>query len=241
MLHKTKGIVLKATKYSESSLIIHVFTEKFGIQSYLLNGVRKNNSKIKTGMLQPLHLLEMVVYHKPAGGLQRISELKNKPVFTSIPFDIIKSSLAIFMCDVIYHSIREQQSDERLFNFLCNSIEMLDVKNDHLVNFHLLFLLQLSKFLGFYPSNFDSLTNEYFDLRNGIFLKDIPDHPLFVDKELTVKMKQLLELNFEELHHFSIDAENRKRMLNCLIQYYGIHIEKFGDIKSHFILEEVLS
>ena len=93
MLHKTRGIVLKTFNYSETSLIVHVLTEKFGTQSYLLKGVRKNKTKIKMSMLQPLHLLDMVVYHKPNGGLQSIAELKNDPILSEIPYNIIKTSL----------------------------------------------------------------------------------------------------------------------------------------------------
>lgn len=96
MLHKTRGIVLKTTLYSESSVVVQIFTEKFGIQSYLINGVKKPRAKISMNMLQPLHLVDMVVYHKQANGIQRVSELRPSPVFSSIPYDIIKSTVTIF-------------------------------------------------------------------------------------------------------------------------------------------------
>src|SRR5215475_10195580 len=111
MLHKTRGIVFKTTEYGESSVIVQVFTEKWGLQSYIINGVKKPKAKISRNMLQPLHLLDMVVYHKAAGSVQRISELKNAPVLQSIPYDVIKSSMAMFLNEVLYKCIRQQTAD----------------------------------------------------------------------------------------------------------------------------------
>src|ERR1700750_1123629 len=151
MLHKTRGIVFKTTDYGESSVIVQIFTEKFGLQSYIINGVKKPKAKITRNMLQPLHLLEVVVYHKANSGIQRISELKNSPVLLSIPYDVIKSCIAIFLNEVLYKAIKQQTSDEHLFDFVFNSIEWLDHQQEGLANFHLLFLIRLTRYLGFYP------------------------------------------------------------------------------------------
>ena len=118
MLHKTRGIIFKTTDYSESSVIVQIFTEKFGMQSYLINGVKKPKAKIRQSSLQPLHLVEMVVYHKPAGNVQRISELRQAPVFHTIPYDVVKSSLVMFLDEVLYKSIRQQSSDQILFEYI---------------------------------------------------------------------------------------------------------------------------
>src|ERR1700759_5856895 len=123
MLHKTRGIVFKTTDYSESSVIVQVFTEKFGLQSYIVNGARKPKAKISRNMLQPLHLLDMVVYHKNTGNVQRIKELKNAPVLQSIPYDIVKSSMAMFLNEVLYKSIKHQSADENMFHFIFSAIE----------------------------------------------------------------------------------------------------------------------
>src|ERR1700761_5207708 len=151
MLHKTRGIVFKTTDYSESSVIVQVFTEKFGLQSYIVNGAKKPRAKISMNMLQPLHLLDMVVYHKNTGQVQRISELKNSPVLQSIPYDVIKSSIAIFLNEVLYKAVRQQSADESLFDFVFNAIEWLDHQHEGLSNYHLLFLVRLTRYLGFYP------------------------------------------------------------------------------------------
>src|SRR3984885_13188333 len=147
MLHKTRGIVFKTTDYGESSVKVQIFKEKFGFQSYLINAVKKPKAKISMNMLQPLHLLDMVVYHKNTGQVQRIAELKNSPSLQTIPYDVIKSCLAIFLNEVLYKAIRQQSADEYLFDFLFNAIEWLDHQHEGLANFHLLFLVRLSKYL----------------------------------------------------------------------------------------------
>ena len=139
MLHKTRGIVFKTTDYGESSVIVQVFTEKFGLQSYIINAVKKPKAKISQNMLQPLHLLDMVVYHKNAGNVQRIAELKNSPVLQTIPYHVIKSCLAIFLNEVLYKAVRQQSADENLFDFVFSAIEWLDHQTTGLANFHLLF------------------------------------------------------------------------------------------------------
>src|ERR1700749_5171032 len=126
MLHKTRGIVFKTTDYGETSVIVQIFTEKFGLQSYIINAVKKPRAKIPRNMLQPLHLLDMVVYHKNTGNVQRIKELKHAPPLQTIPYDVIKSSLAIFLNDVLYKAVRAQSADENLFGFVFSAIEWLD-------------------------------------------------------------------------------------------------------------------
>src|SRR5882757_6416664 len=154
MLHKTRGIVFKTTDYGESSVVVQVFTEKFGLQSYMVNGAKKPKAKISCNMLQPLHLLDMVVYHKETGNVQRIKEVKNSPVLQTIPYDVIKSSLALFLNEVLYKAIKQQAADENLFGFIFNSIEWMDHQPEGIVNFHLFFLTRLTRYLGFYPGPF---------------------------------------------------------------------------------------
>src|ERR1700741_3550871 len=180
MLHKTRGIVFKTTDYGESSVIVQIFTEKFGLQSYIINAVKKPKAKISRNMLQPLHLLDMVVYHKNAGSVQRISELKNAPVLQTIPYDVIKSSLAIFLNEVLYKAVRAQSADENLFGFVFSAIEWLDHQTEGLANFHLLFLIQLTRYLGFYPDRTLAAGADYFDLRNGVFCRHKPDTVLYL-------------------------------------------------------------
>jgi DNA repair protein RecO (recombination protein O) len=240
MLHKTRGIVLKTTDYGESSVIVQVFTEKLGLQSYIINGVKKPKAKISRNMLQPLHLLDMVVYNKAAGNVQRIAELKTSPVLLSIPYDVIKSSMAMFLNEVLYKSIRQQTADENLFDFAFSAIEWLDHQTVGLANFHLLFLTQLTRYLGFYPDRYQANEADYFDLKNGVFIKYKPDSFSYLSPPHTQNFSRLLQCNFESLPSLKLTNDERRYLIAKLLEYYALHIEGFGNIHSHEILEEVL-
>jgi DNA repair protein RecO (recombination protein O) len=240
MLHKTRGIVFKTTDYSESSVVVQIFTEKFGLQSYIINGVKKPKAKISRNMLQPLHLLDMVVYHKSNGSVQRIAELKNAPVLQSIPYDVIKSCIAMFLNEVLYKAIKQQTPDETIFDFLFNSIELLDHKTGGLANFHLLFLIQLTRYLGFYPHGGLAADANYFDMKNGVFSNYKPDSVTYLSPPHTKNFYTLLKSGFGTLDEVKLSNDERRYLINKLLEYYAMHIEGFGNIRSHEVLEEVL-
>ncbi|SMO37673.1 DNA repair protein RecO [Solitalea koreensis] len=240
MLQKTRGIVLKTTNYSESSIVAQIFTEKFGVQSYMVNGVRKTKAKNSANLFQPLNLLELVVYNKASGGIQRISEIRNTPVYMNIPFDIVKGSLLMFLNEMIYKSFKQETEDSQLFEFVFNSIQFLDLYQGNPANFHLLFLIRLSKYLGFYPDNSYAATSHYFDLKNGVFLKSQPLHPQYISQPYSNFVAQLLNIHFEDLENLTINAAQRKVLLQALIDFYHLHIDGMGIIYSHEVLEEIL-
>jgi DNA repair protein RecO (recombination protein O) len=241
MLHKTRGIILKTTLYSESSVIVQIFTEKFGIQSYLINGVKKPRAKIHMNMLQPLHLVDMVVYHKINIGLQRVSELRPSPVFRSIPYDIVKSSIVIFLNEVLYKSIRQQHTDENLFSFIFNAVSWFDATETADVSFHLAFLLKLSRFLGFAPNMESKQEQNFFDLQEGEFKSRPPVHPYYIDKEDAALFISLYSTPFEKINEIKFNNATRRNLLDKILIYYTLHTASFGEIRSHQILEDILS
>ena len=241
MLHKTRGIVFKTNNYSESSVVVQIFTEKFGLQSYLINGVKRPKSKIKLNSLQALHLLEMVVYHKNNGNIQRVSELRHLPVFTTIPYDIVKSSIVMFLNEMLYKSLRQHDADEVLFEFLFHAIEILDSMNQGIANFHLYFLLRLTRFLGFYPDTSLAASAAYFDLKLGCYSKMQPPHAQILEPPFTSFWTALLNAKFDSLEGLAISSSERKHLLLKILEYYQLHIEGLGPIKSHEVLEEVLA
>lgn len=241
MLHKTRGIVLKTTLYSESSVVVQIFTEKFGIQSYMINGVKKPKAKIRMNMLQPLHLVDMVVYHKTTTGIQRVSELRPSPIFSSIPYDIIKSTMAIFINEVLYKSIRQQMADEHLFDFIFNSICWLDECNEQNVNFHLSFLLKLSRYLGFAPSMQTKSDQSYFDLQEGEFKSMLPVHAHYLEKTDAILFISLFTSPFEKINEIKLENKTRRAILDKILIYYTLHTASFGDIRSHQVLEDILA
>jgi len=240
MLHKTRGIVFKMTDYGESSVIVQVFTEKFGLQSYMVNGAKKPKAKISRNMLQPLHLLDMVVYHKNTGNVQRIKELKNTPLLHTVPYDVIKSSIAIFLNEVLYKAVKQQSPDEHLFGFVFSAIEWLDHQEDAIANFHLLFLIQLTRYLGFYPDRYLAGEADYFDIKNGVFCRYKPDSISYLSPPYTHNFAKLIQCNFENISQLKFNNDERRHLIQKLLEYYAYHIENFGNIKSHEVLEEVL-
>ncbi|MBM3401321.1 MAG: DNA repair protein RecO [Bacteroidetes bacterium] len=241
MLHKTRGIVFKTTNYAESSVVVQVFTEKFGLQSYLINGIKRPKSKIKLNSLQPLHLLDMVVYHKSSGSIQRVSELRHLPVFQTIPYDIIKSSITLFLNEVLYKSLRQHESDEVLFEFLFHAIEILDGISKGVSNFHVYFLLRLTRFMGFYPDTSLAGRADFFDLKNGCYSKMQPPHSLILEQPLSGIWTSFLNAKFDNLEELTISSAQRKQLLEKVLEYYKLHVEGFGQVRSHEVLEEVLA
>ncbi len=240
MLHTTRGIVFKTTDYGDNSIIVQVFTEKFGLQSYLVNGAKKPKAKMSCNMFQPLHLLDMVVYHKNTGNVQRIKEAKSAPALQTIPYDVIKSSLAIFLNEVLYKAVKQQSADENLFEFVFHSIEWLDHQTGGLANFHLLFLIRLTRYLGFYPDVHLAGTAAYFDLKEGVFRNGKPEGILYLSAPHTQNFAALLQCSFENLSQFKINSDERRYLIYKLLDYYALHIEGFGNVRSHEVLEEVL-
>ncbi|MFD2969366.1 DNA repair protein RecO [Sphingobacterium bambusae] len=239
MLHKTKGIALKTTNYSESSIVAHVFTEAFGMQSYLINGAKKPKAKIAANLFQPLHPLDMVVYHKDSGGLQRIKEVHQLPVLREIPFDLTKRSLALFIDEILYKVLRQQSPDPYLFHFIQQAVLWMDSSQSSLANFHLLFLIKLSRFLGFLPSHHAYKSFPYFDLLDGVFCNSLPAHSHILQEPHTSLFERLLKTGFEETQQIKMPKEERKYLLEKTLEFYKLHTENFGSVHSLDILEEV--
>ncbi|WP_353128631.1 DNA repair protein RecO [Parapedobacter pyrenivorans] len=239
MLHKTRGIVLKSTNYSESSVVAQIFTEKFGLQSYIINGARRPKAKIGVTILQPLHLLDMVVYHRENTSLQRISEARQKPPFQTIPYDIAKSAVVLFLNEILYKCLRQQSTDEPLFDYVFNAVSWLDTLEKMPPNFHLLFLLKLSRYLGFHPA-LPKSSQTFFDLKDGVFCSSLPAHALVLQEPHTSQLAALLACSFDRLGSLQISLVDRRFLLEKLIDFYRFHVENMGEIKSHGVLEEVL-
>ncbi len=240
MLYKTRGIVLSRVKYSETSLIIKIYTEEFGLQSYMVRGVRSKSAKIKPALLQNLSLVDMEVYHKEKKSLQTIRELRPGYTYTSIPFNMKKSAIAVFINEIISKAIKEEEQNIDLFGFVFESMKLLDMQTMVNPNFHLLFLIHLTKFLGFFPKNNFSKQANVFDLQEGMFKKeDLPGEFLLVMPG-SEYMNSLMNCSFDELSTLQISSKIRTLLLDNLIKYYTLHLPGFGTVRSHIVMKEVL-
>ena len=238
-MFSTSGIVLDHVKYSETSIIVHIYTSEFGRQSYMVNGVRRSKSRGKAVFLQPLTLLQMEVTHHDKREIHRIADYKVMHPFSSIPFDQIKRSIVFFITEVLSKVLREEHPNRELFEFVFHSVKLLDENIPGLSNFHLFFLFQLSRFLGLGASSAPEGLAGYFDLKNSEYLNYEPDHPYFITGDVLTNWIKLSEVDVADLNTLSIGSVNRKELLDALVLYYELHILNFGSLKSLKVLHSL--
>ena len=241
MLHKVKGIVLHSVKYSETSVIVRIYTDLFGLKSFLIRGIRSKKSKIKPALLQPLTLLDLVVYNRESTSLQSVREMQLAYPYQSLPFDIKKSSVGLFINELLYKSIREEESNQELFSFLWNACIQLDVSDETVNCFHLLFAIHLTRFLGIVPQGNHSGSRTLFNIREGLFQSGIPDHTLYLDPDTSTALSTLLSTPLELAATLTIPPLIRARLLSAIITYFQFHLQGFREIHSHHVLHKVLS
>jgi DNA repair protein RecO (recombination protein O) len=239
MLSHTKGIILHFIKYGETSIIATVYTEKFGRQSYIVNSALGKNARNKASLLQPLFLIDMVVYHKQTREVQRLKEFKPYSTFQSLPFDIKKSTQAIFIAEFLFKLLREEESYPELFHFIENSVLYLDLMEDGVSNFHLYFLARLTEFLGIYPNISGSENTSWLDLKKGTSSNVEPIHTMSMDKEQTSFFNQLVSMKINDLGQLAVTGQMRKNLLAKIVDYYHQHFDSMGGIKSLSVLKEV--
>ncbi|MCG8485190.1 MAG: DNA repair protein RecO [Clostridia bacterium] len=241
MLTTTKGIVFHQLKYSETSVIAKIYTEIFGLQSYLIKGARSKKSKISPALLQHLSLVELVSNHKEKSNLQHIRELRSSHQYSSIPFDIVKSSITVFVNELCYKAIQEEESNPKLFKYIYNAMQWLDLTENDFINFHLIFGIKLTTYLGFYPRGVYSPVTSFFDLEEGSFVNVRPYHSNYIVDGEAQLFSDLTEYTFENLASLKLDNQKRNLLLDYLIQYYQLHLPNFGNMKSPEVLRTVLS
>lgn len=244
MLYKTKGIVLRTVKYGETSVIATIYTEVFGIQSYLVNGVRVSSKKGggKAGLFQPAAILDLVAYHSDLKNLQRLKEFRWSYLYQHLFSDIIKNSVGLFMIELLQKTLKQPESNSDLFQFIEDSFMHLDVSDQNIVaNFPLFFALHLSSFYGFRFSDTYSEKRSFLDLREGEFVSDRPSHPHFLEDPYSFWTSQLLRvMQPEELKEIKLNHEIRRILLHAYQTFYALQIQDFGTMKSVPILQEVL-
>ncbi len=238
MIIQTRGIILRTVKYSETSIIADIYTEGVGLRSYIISGVRTQRSKVAMGLLQVMSLVDIVAYDAP-GKLNRIKEIQAAHVYTSLPFDIRKSSIGLFMAEVSRRTIRESEENAELFAFLFDIFQYLDETTERFTNLHLSFLLELSGHLGFCPHEGDYTERSVFDLKSGIFTHNTIGHSYFLNENLTKILRGLLSTSWTQSHVVTINHEERRQLIGELLKFYQFHLDNFPDINSFKIFQEI--
>jgi len=242
MLTKVKGIVISKINYNENSVIAKIYTNKFGLQSYMVNGIKSNKGNIKQSHLMPLNLLELEVYYQQNKSINRIKELKCFPVLNTLHFNIVKSSIALFVSEIIFKTIKEDNiSDIPMFDFLYNTVLIIDETVERTANFPLFFMLKLSAFLGFEPKkNYTPLRN-VFSLSDAAFISENNVDPTACAKETSKIIYELMMLDFSNFWSNHYTAEQRADVLNSIIKFYEMHDIKLGNLNSYKILKQVFN
>ena len=238
MIETTKAIVLTTIKYGDTSLIATCYTEKKGVKSYLLRGILKSKkTKIKSAYFQPLMPLLLTANHNNKGSLNSLREVEVISFYHSVYSYIKKRSIALFLSEVLYYSIKEEEKNESLFKYLEASLLWFDT-HTNISNFHLLFLLNLTKYLGFYPE-LNLVNLPYFDMLEGQFISS--NNSNTVSGEKLTQFKKLLGINFDAIHEVNFNAKNRQEVLSILIQYVELHLDGFRQPKSLNVLRSVFN
>jgi DNA repair protein RecO (recombination protein O) len=239
MYFKSKAIVLNQIKYSDTSIITTLYTDVFGRQSFLVQGAYRKKSKLPAIFFQPLTLLEIEVSISPKRDLQRIKDAAILHPFHAIPFQPDKGAIALFLSEIFYKTLREEEGNPAMFEFLENAIQFMDRMEHGVANFHLWLMLHFSKYLGFFPIDNFSNVNCVFDLQNGRFYNPALISVSNAERDLAQWIHQLITLSPENIPSLELNHRLRNDIISLLIEYYHIHLGHLGPIKSLPVLQGV--
>lgn len=244
MLHSTSGVVFHTVPYSDNRVIAKIYTREFGLLSFIVSVSRSKSGKIKSPLLQPLTQVELQIDKKEKSHLHSVRDISLGAPYTNIHGDIVKTTIALFVAEVLYKSIREEEKNDALYTYLSNALQALDISHESIANFHLVFMMNLTRYLGFYPSAHEvsnGTSSMVFDLMNGTYLLGAPSHFNYLDPEETRLFNLVSHETFETMHNLQLTGEKRKRILNSLIRYFEFHIPGMQKIQGHELLAAVLS
>jgi DNA repair protein RecO (recombination protein O) len=227
MKYKSRGIVFNFVKFRESSVIVRIYTERYGLKNYLVNNVRTSKPRYPVSFFQPLTQLDLLVYNKPHAEINRIGEIKCINPYHSIPFDVVKSTVCLFLTEILYKILREEESNIALFDFLSDSFVFYDKYEKHYMNFHLQFLLKFTGFLGIAPRNAEEMITEIKSSGSTFLISK-------VEKQC---IDQLIQFPYAE--YVEMGNQTRRKLLILILRFFQDHFDFLADIKSYRILQEV--
>lgn len=239
-LYKTRGIVFRTLKYSESSIIADIYTLEKGLKSYIVSGVRPGKTGGKATLLRPLNILTIVAYETGGDKLSRLKEMSLEKHYQKIHLDIITSSMAIFMLEVCRNALTEREAHDALYKFIEDWLHFLDTTDRYAPGYHLLFMAELSHYLGFGPMSNYSAGSPVFDLLEGSFCDTASDQRYFIEPERAKHFYELCQLNRDNISLWQPPKGLRNLLAEDFILYYRLHIPGFKDLKSFHVLKQVL-
>lgn len=241
MLQSTRGLVFHVSRYADSSGIVKIYTEEYGLQSFIVKSLFSRRARMRPGMFGHLALLDMVADYKPGRTLHYLREISLNKSFHGISDNIGKSTILLFINEVLYKSIREEEVNKELFNFIEYTLVTLNDTTLPIHSFHLLFLIHLSEHLGFGPAL--SLTGDegYFDMLTGVSSETLPDHTYYINGQALVLLRLLIQRDYPQLEGFNYAKTVRFELLDKYLDFFRIHLPDMSELKSVKVLHEILS
>lgn len=241
MLLKTRGLVLNTINYNDKYLLAQVFTESFGRVTYMIAKSKGRNTKVSKSLFSPLAVLDMEVEHQASREIQRVREARLDIHLYDISSSLNKTSMAFFLSEFLTRVLKDTDvNDSRLlFGFLEQSVQILEMTDKSIANYHLVFMLKLSHFMGFYPNLEEYQENDLFDMINGEFVMYQPLHKYFLNRTDSKTLSMLARISYENMHHFAFSRQDRINIINRILEYYRLHLYDFPALKSLDVLHEL--
>jgi DNA repair protein RecO (recombination protein O) len=241
MLYKTKGIILHQIKYTDSGVIVQVYTRDLGRVSIMIKGMRSRNSGKHNVLFQPMFILDLIFYYRELRGVQMLKEFTVSYSPAEIYGDVRKSCIAVFLAEILTSVLKEESPNLELFGYIEDSIRYLDKCDSGFANFHIAFLIGLSSFLGFEPGIRDDPGKKYFDLANGTFVSFPPLNSAYADPQVSDILAEFFKLSFEQMGSIPLTGSLRNEVLETIIRYFSIHLPGLKKINSLDILKEIFT
>ncbi len=233
--------MLHSIRYGDTSIIVHMITEKYGRMAFIIKGARSKKNAFHANLFFPLNILQIEAYYRSNANLQKIKEVNLYLRYNSLHNDPIKSAVIFFLAEVLYRFTQPEHINPELFEFFFNSLLYFDKIEKDYQNFHLVFLIHLLRYEGFYPTLNYSSENNTFSIQSGRFIPSSIMGPADMDENLSFKFALLLKCNYSSMHNIQLNTFERKQLLNKLIEYLQVHMHHFPTINSLPVLHEVFN
>lgn len=240
-MQTTKAIVLRTIRYSDSHIVVSLFTEYYGMVSALVRVAHGGKRGGRSALWQLMSLVELNVYYRPAADFQKIGDVFMSTPWKDLPYNPFKASVSIFLAEFLYHSLRGEGENRVLFSFLENSLLWFDETEKGMVDFHLLLMIRMTRFLGIWPGTDGYRPGMLYDLKSACYVSRIPPHGQYVDADAATLIPMLLRIDYSNMHLLRMTRNERRHMLDVLLQYYRLHVPGFGELQSLDVLRELFA
>jgi len=241
MIQKLRGIVLHHINYGETSLILHLYSNHRGRIAVIIPGARGRHKNKKISLYHNLAILDLEVYFKESRDLHQIREARTALPMPNITGDPVKSAIALFIAEVLYRTLKEEEANPDLFSFIENTIRYFEMTDEGIANFHLFMMIHLTRFLGFFPVDNHGEENKWFNLRSGQFCNFPPEASSRLEPAVSSLLAKFMHSNLEEAASIKLNRNQRNELLSGILEFYGIHLQGMGEIKSFGVIKEVFA